>query len=57
MPKLDKRGVATVMVLTSIVKQSIEKTMGDSLDEVEDKVALDKSICAEVVNTLTKKDK
>ena len=57
MSKVDKRGAATIMLLASIVKRSIDKTMPEQLDTVEDKASLDKTICSEVVNTLTKKDK
>lgn len=57
MEQLNKRSAATITLLASIVKRSIDKTMGKELDKVEDRVGLDKAICTEVVSTLNKKEK
>lgn len=54
--KINKRSAVTLALLASIVKNSISKTMGRELDEVEDRSELDKAICSEVVSTLNKKD-
>lgn len=55
--KPNKRSVTAIMLLASIVKRSIDKTMGKELKVVEDRSDLDKAICSEVVATLNKKDK
>lgn len=56
MSNVDKRGISTIMLLASIVKRSIDKTMNKDLDTVEDRSELDKAICNEVITTLNKKD-
>jgi hypothetical protein len=53
----NKRSTAAIALLASITARSIDKTMGKELDKVEDKPALDKAICTEVVSTLKRKDK
>lgn len=56
MSKVNKRGTAAILLLASIVKRSIDKTMGKSVREIEDPAELDKAICSEVITTLNKKD-
>lgn len=54
--KVNKSSTATIMLLASIVKRSIDKTMSKELEVIEDTTELDKAICSEVVTTLKNKD-